>query len=130
MVTGKKEISITNQPESIFQIDSMVNLKSILELSAYESVGKKGDKKEGARSVTCVEVRRSEQLDRKLCFDQTQGVLVSVSWSASNTSLIPINIHPKSAASSILILPPWEHNYFPARYELLAAERRSLRLQF
>lgn len=58
----------------------MVNLKSILELSAYESVGKKGDKKEGARSVTCVEVRRSEQLDRKLCFDQTQGVLVSVEY--------------------------------------------------
>jgi hypothetical protein len=72
--------SLNYQPESIFQIDSMLNLKSILELSAYESVGKKGDKKEGATSVTCVEVKRGEQLDRKLCFDRTQGVLVSVDY--------------------------------------------------
>jgi TonB family protein len=72
--------NIDYQPEAIFQLERMLNLKSILKLSAGESLGKKGDKKEGATPITCVEVKRGEQIDRKLCFDQTQGVLVSVDY--------------------------------------------------
>jgi TonB family protein len=72
--------SIDYEPEAIFQIERILNLKSVLELSAGEWLGKKGDKKGGATSITCVEVKRGEQIDRKLCFDQTQGVLVSVDY--------------------------------------------------
>jgi hypothetical protein len=49
--------SLDYQPEAIFQIERMLNLKSVLELSAGESLGKKGDKKGGAMSITCVDVK-------------------------------------------------------------------------
>jgi TonB family protein len=72
--------NIDYQPEAIFQLERMLNLKSVLKLGAGESLGKIVDKKGGAASITCVEVKRGEQANRKLCFDQPQGVLVSVDY--------------------------------------------------
>jgi TonB family protein len=96
----------------------MLDLKSILELSADESLGKKGDKKEGAASVTCVEVKRGEQIDRKLCFDHTRDLLVSVDYPTH-----PHRHPPEISRVEYSDFTAMENRVFPRRIRALSGRK-------
>ncbi len=66
------------QPESIFQLDTLLNFKSVLKIGADEALGKgKTRDNEGVRQ-RCTEVKRKTETDRILCFAEATGDLVRV----------------------------------------------------
>lgn len=110
--------SVDYQPEAIFQLERLLKLKPVLGLAAGESLGKKNDKKVGAISITCVEVKRGEQIDRKLCFDQTQGVLVSVDYPAH-----PHTQPPEISRVEYSDFTALESHVFPGRIKALSGRK-------
>jgi TonB family protein len=65
------------QPEIIFKLDTLLNSKSLLRLGTNETLGKVGAKKQGGTRLMCVDVRQGTTLNRELCFDPTNGLLVA-----------------------------------------------------
>jgi TonB family protein len=106
------------QPEAIFQIDRLLNLKSVLELSANETVGKASTQNEGGTVLTCMEVNRGEKPVRKLCFDQAQGVLVSVTYLT-----LPHSLAPEFDRVEYSEFAPWKEKLFPNHIRALSGRR-------
>lgn len=72
--------SVTYQPQAIFDIDKLLNLKSMLRLSSAQRMGKVSHRKEDGVRVSCTEVSGTNWIEKKLCFDETNGLLVSVDF--------------------------------------------------
>lgn len=65
-------------PEIIFELDSILNSISALTVQPKESLGEvKARDKDGVQQK-CTEVKRAKETDRVLCFDATNGGLLSV----------------------------------------------------
>lgn len=72
--------SLSYQPEVIFQLDELLDLKEVLTVQSKQTLGdvkKRG--KEGARQE-CTEVKSPQRTDRIMCFDETTGGLASVEY--------------------------------------------------
>jgi TonB family protein len=68
------------EPEAIFQLDALLNSKSVLKIRTDETLGKvKTRDNEGVRQ-RCTEVKRKTETDRILCFAEASGDLVRVEY--------------------------------------------------
>jgi TonB family protein len=75
-----QESGVAYQPEVIFQLDTLLQLKRMLRLQSKETLGKvRSIDKKGIRQK-CTEARWAQGTDRTLCFDDVSGVLVSVEY--------------------------------------------------
>jgi TonB family protein len=64
------------EPQTIFDLDGLLNLPSLLEIRPEEKVGKARMRKIGGNSLSCVEIDRKGARTRELCFDPMTGLLV------------------------------------------------------
>jgi protein TonB len=68
------------QPEIIFQLDSILDFKTVLQIGDKQSLGKvKTHDKDGVRQK-CAEVKWAAGTERVLCFDEAIGSLLSVEY--------------------------------------------------
>lgn len=106
------------QPEAIFQIDQVLSLKSVLALTTNEAVGKTSTKNEGGTVLTCMDVNRDEKPVRNLCFDQAQGVLVSVAYLT-----LPRSLAPEVNRVEYSEFTAWKEKLFPNRIRVLRGRK-------
>lgn len=77
------------QPEIIFQLDSVLDLKTVLKVGAKQALGKvKTRDKDGVRQK-CTEVNWTTGTERALCFDEASGSLLSVEYPRSENQNPP-----------------------------------------
>ena len=88
--SGYWEQSTLNfQPEVVFQLDSILDFKSVLKIGAKQSLGKvKARDKDGIRQK-CAEVKWTTGSERVLCFDEANGRLLSVEYPRSENQTPP-----------------------------------------
>jgi TonB family protein len=68
------------QPQTIFQIDTVLNSKTVLKIGAKQDLGKvKSHDQDGVRQK-CTEVKLQKEIDRILCFDEANGNLLSAEY--------------------------------------------------
>lgn len=72
--------TLSFQPEVIFQLDTLLDLKSILRIAPKQSLGKVKSHEKGGARQSCTEVKWTSGTDRVLCFDETSHNLVSVEY--------------------------------------------------
>jgi TonB family protein len=78
-----QQSTLSFQPEIIFQLDSMLDFKTVLKIGVKQSLGKvKTRDKDGARQK-CTEVKWTTGTERVLCFDEANGSLLSVEYPRS-----------------------------------------------
>ena len=78
-----QQSSVTFQPELVFQLDPLLDIKTVLKVKAKEALGKvKSRDKDGVREH-CIEIKREAGTDRILCFDEVSGNLLSVEYPSS-----------------------------------------------
>jgi TonB family protein len=71
------------QPEIIFQLDSLLDFKTVLKVGAKQVLGKvKSHDKDGVRQK-CTEVKWATGTERILCFDESSGNLLTVEYPRS-----------------------------------------------
>src|SRR5579864_8855783 len=71
---------LSYQPEAILQLDKLLVLKRVLAVGSKQTLGNvKKREKQGAQQE-CVEVKWPQRTDRKMCFDESSGVLVSIEY--------------------------------------------------
>jgi hypothetical protein len=84
-----QQSTLTFQPEIIFQLDSMLDPKTVLKIGTNQSLGKvKTRDKNGVRQK-CTEVKWTTTTERVLCFDEASGSLLSVEYPTSQTQPPP-----------------------------------------
>jgi len=72
--------TLSFQPEIIFQLDTLLDLKSVLRIRAKQSLGKvKSHEKDGVRQ-RCTEVTWTSGTERVLCFDEISGNVINVEY--------------------------------------------------
>ncbi len=77
------------QPKVIFQLDSLLDPKSVLKIAPRQSLGKvKNRAKDGVRQ-RCTEVNWTSGTERILCFEESTGSLLSVEYPQSPTGNPP-----------------------------------------
>ena len=81
---------ISFQPEIIFQLESMLDLKTALKIGPKQELGKvKTRDKDGVREK-CVEVKwATGTTERILCFDEANGSLLSVEYPKGQSQIGP-----------------------------------------
>ena len=76
-----QQSSVTFQPQIIFQLDTLLDFKTVLKVSGKQVLGKvKSRNKDGVRQK-CIEVKWTTGTERILCFDDAAGNLLSVDYS-------------------------------------------------
>ena len=81
-----QQSTLNFQPEIIFQLDSILDFKTVLKIGAKRSLGKvKTRDKDGVRQK-CTEVKWTTGTERVLCFDEANGSLLSVEYPRSGSS--------------------------------------------
>jgi TonB family protein len=76
-----QQSTLSVQPEIIFQLDSILDFKTVLKIETKQALGKvKNRDKDGVRQK-CAEVKWTTGTERVLCFDETRGNLLSVEFS-------------------------------------------------
>jgi TonB family protein len=84
-----QQSSATFQPELVFQLDPLWDLKTVLKVKAKEALGKvRSRDKDGVRE-NCIEIKRETGTDRVLCFDEAHGNLLSVEYPRSENQNPP-----------------------------------------
>jgi len=77
------------QPEIIFQLDSLLDFKTVLKVGAKQVLGKvKSHDKDGVRQK-CTEVKWASGTERILCFDEANGNLLTVEYPRSENQNPP-----------------------------------------
>jgi TonB family protein len=77
------------QPEIIFQLDLLLNFKTVLKVGVKQVLGKvKNRDKDGVRQK-CTEVKWATGTDRVLCFDEANGNLLTVEYPRSESPTPP-----------------------------------------
>jgi TonB family protein len=85
-----QQSSLSVQPEIIFQIDSILDYKTVLKVGGKQGLGKvKTRDKTGVRQK-CTEVKWMTGTERVLCFDEANGTLLSVEYPSSDTQNPPV----------------------------------------
>ena len=75
-----QQSTLSFQPEIIFQLDSILDFKTVLKIGPKQSLGKvKTREKDGVRQK-CTEVKWTTGTERVLCFDEANGNLLSVEY--------------------------------------------------
>lgn len=75
--------SVNFKPETIFQLDTMLDFKSALRIPASQTLGKVRNRdKDGVRR-RCTEVKWKTGTDRVLCFEEASGNLLSIEYPLS-----------------------------------------------
>jgi TonB family protein len=75
-----QQSTLTVQPESIFQLDSILDFKSVLKIGTKQALSKvKNRDKDGVRQK-CAELKSTTGTERVLCFDEARGNLLSVEY--------------------------------------------------
>jgi TonB family protein len=75
-----QQSTLNFQPEVIFQLETLLNFKTVLKVSEKQILGKvKSHDKDGVRQ-NCTEVKWSTGTERTLCFDEATGSLLSVEY--------------------------------------------------
>ena len=78
-----QQSTLSFRPEVIFQLDSILDLKTVLKIGAKQALGKvKTRDKDGVRHK-CTEVKWTTGTERVLCFDEASGSLLSVEYPRS-----------------------------------------------
>jgi len=84
-----QQSTLNFQPEIIFQLDSILDFKTVLKIGAKQSLGKvKTRDKDGVRQK-CTEVKWTTGTERVLCFDEANGSLLSVEYPRSENQNPP-----------------------------------------
>jgi TonB family protein len=84
-----QKTGIDYQPEVIFQLETLLNLKRALRLSPKQFLGKvKMHEKDGIRQ-SCAEIKRQSGTDRILCFSEDTGVLLSMEYPRAENQSLP-----------------------------------------
>jgi TonB family protein len=77
------------QPQSIFELDTLLHLKDALKVGPRQTLGKtKTREKDGVRQ-NCTEVKWGGSTDRTLCFDKVTGALLSVEYASGENPNLP-----------------------------------------
>ena len=72
------------QPQIIFQLDLLLDVKSVLKIGTKQVLGKlKGRDKDGVRQK-CTEIKWATGTERVLCFAEANGNLLSVEYRSEN----------------------------------------------
>jgi len=75
-----QQSTLNFQPEIVFRLDSMLDIKAVLRIGAKQSLGKvKAREKDGVRQ-NCTEVKWAARTQRVLCFDEASGGLLSIEF--------------------------------------------------
>jgi TonB family protein len=81
--------SLSYQPEIIFYLDTMLRLKDAVEVGSKQTLGRvKNHEKSGVRQQ-CTEVKWAGGTERIMCFNQANGVLVSIEYPKGHTQYPP-----------------------------------------
>jgi TonB family protein len=84
-----QQSTLNFQPEIIFQLDSILDFKTVLKVGAKQSLGKvKTRDKDGARQK-CTEVKWTTGTERVLCFDEANAELLSMEYPRSENQNPP-----------------------------------------
>lgn len=84
-----QQSTLSFQPEIIFQLDSILDFKTVLKIGAKQALGRvKTRDKDGVRQK-CTEVKWTTGTERVLCFDEASGSLLSVEYPRSENQNPP-----------------------------------------
>jgi TonB family protein len=84
-----QQSTLSFQPEIIFQLDSILDFKTVLKIGAKQVLGKvKTRDRDGARQ-RCTEVKWTTGTEHILCFDEANGNLLSVEYPRSENQNPP-----------------------------------------
>jgi len=75
-----QQSTLNFQPESIFQLDTLLELKSVLKGRGKQVLGKVKNRDKGGVHQKCTEVMWTTITERILCFDDAAGNLLSVEY--------------------------------------------------
>lgn len=106
---GRQQSTLNFQPEIIFQLDTLLDFKPVLNVAAKQVLGKvKSRDKDGVRQK-CTEVKWTTGTERILCFDETTGSLLSVEYprhmvrsTRSVKDAFPLKSEPSKTGPSLL----------------------------
>jgi TonB family protein len=80
---------LNHQPEVIFLVDKLLHLKDAAMVGAKQTLGKVNNRKNAGVLQNCTEVKWRSGTDRTLCFDDSNGTLISIEYPAGE------NQHPR-----------------------------------
>lgn len=72
--------SLNYQPEIIFQLDTLLQLRKSTRVHSTETLGKIKNRESDGIAQQCTEVKQKLGTDRMLCFNRTNGTLLSVEY--------------------------------------------------
>lgn len=77
------------QPEIIFQLDSILDLKTALKIGTKQVLGKLKTRDKDGVQQRCVEVKQATGTERILCFDEANSSLMSVEYPRLENQIPP-----------------------------------------
>jgi hypothetical protein len=80
--------NLNYKPEIVFQLDEMLDIKTLIDVSPAETLGKVKQRKEHGVTEDCTDVKNKFGPERTLCFDDSTGALVAVEHPMSGISRI------------------------------------------
>jgi len=84
-----QQSTVSFQPETIFQLDSMLDFKTVLKIGPKQSLGKVKTRDKDGVPQKCIEVKWTTGTERVLCFDEANGSLLSVEYPRSENQHAP-----------------------------------------
>jgi TonB family protein len=90
--------SLNYQPEAIFQLDRLLQLRAMLRVGSKQVLAKLKDRKKDGPEEQCTEVKWVTGTERILCFDKATGVLVGVDYPAGENRNAPEISHIEYSA--------------------------------
>lgn len=119
-----QQSTLNFQPEIIFQLDSILDFKTVLKIGAKQVLGKvKTHEKDGVHQK-CTEVKWAAGTERILCFDAANGNLLSVEYPRSENqnppdiSRVEYSVYSKLGDKSI----PYEAHAFRDRQVIVTTK--------
>jgi TonB family protein len=77
------------QPEIIYQLSGLLYLKDVLRVRSKQTLGKIKDREKDGVRQKCVEVKWARATDRVLCFDDSNGTLLSIEYQQGENQTPP-----------------------------------------
>jgi TonB family protein len=80
--------NLNYKPEAVFQLDEMLHVKDLIDLSPDETLGKVKHRKKHGVAEDCTDVKNKLGTERTLCFDDSTGALAAVEHPTTGISSI------------------------------------------
>lgn len=93
--------NLNYEPEVIFELDEMLHIRDLIDLSSGETLGKVKRRKNHGVAEDCADVKNKFGTARTLCFDESTGALVAVGHPMDGISSIEYSDF-RSVAGEIL----------------------------